>query len=646
MNMIEHCRKYGFVLVAVAGGPLAGVVGCGEGFGSSDCKASRTCAPSGDAGAAGEVDEAQGSGAKRSSGAGGDGSGAVRGGDATEAGGAAFGGGAHDAGSAGAGDIDEAAAGAGGAGGANLTNPPPTIASVTPSDGATAVEPNASVVIKFSEPLDPATVTAANIRLLDGTTPVSGKLVHVKGTVTFTPSAPLALLAPYTVSVTTGVTDEAGAALPSAYTSAFSIREGAWKTIDVATDKLSGLSDALPISSAGNVLVAWSGAAGAQCPVSARWFLRGAGLSTAQSFPVANQTKCAFVSAGGNADGVGAAVWVAPNVAHGVYVPQYRSDAWPGAATPISDQSNESMLPPRVVVAPSGAVTLFEHTAAGSKAWTTDVSGAWPAASDALSSYAAETATSVAFDSKGNGLAAWHAYDPARKKTSRMMVSRLTTGTGKWGTATDLPGSAAATPNASRGAPVVAFDGNGDGMALWVDAVSASTLMANRFSKSSGWTNAQAISGSLLVTLDDPPALVFDGQGFVAAFTALDAGKAYTYTARYNSVTGWEAYERRQLSAGDTSAPRMPRLVSDGRGNLMLVFAKGAGSAFTLMYQRYAAGTWGAINALPGGSITNPAFLITSALPLSMNSSGMAALAWANNDASLVISSIRLASFY
>lgn len=645
MSMAKRFRGYLLGLAAAATGALGGVIGCADGFGSSDCKASRTCIASGDAAAVGEAGDAPGSGAKNGRGAGGDGSGAVDGGTATDAGGAASGGDGRDAGGAGDGDGEEVA-GAGGGGRTDSANPPPTVVSVTPFDGAAAVEPGASVVIKFSEPLDAKTVTAANIRLLDGTTPVSGKLVHANSTVTFTPTAPLALLAPYTVSVTTGVTDEAGAALPSAYTSAFSIREGAWKTIDVATDKLNSLSDTLPISSAGNVLVAWSGAAGAQCPVSARWFLRGAGVSTAQSFPVADQTKCAFVSAAGNAAGVGAAVWSAPNVAHGVYVPQYRSEAWPVAITPVSDQSNESMLSPRLAVAPSGAVTLFEHTAAGSKAWTTNASGAWPVAGDALSSYVAETPTTVAFDSKGNGLAAWHAYDPARKKPSRMLVSRLTAATGKWAAATDLPGSVAGTANASRGAPVVAFDGKGDGMMLWADAVSTSTLMANRFSQSSGWAGAQAISGSLEVALDDPPALVFDGQGFVAAFTALDSGKVYTYTARYNSVTGWEAYQRRQLSAGDTSAQRMPRLVSDGRGNLMLVFAKGAGSAFSLMYQRYAAGTWGAINALPGGSITNPAFLIASALPMSMNASGMAALAWANNDASLVISSIRLASFY
>ena len=66
----------------------------------------------------------------------------------------------------------------------------------------------------------------------------------------------------------------------------------------------------------------------------------------------------------------------------------------------VSDQSDESLLLPRLAVAPSGAVTLFEHTSVGSKAWTTDASGAWPATGDALSSYAAETPTSVAFDAK------------------------------------------------------------------------------------------------------------------------------------------------------------------------------------------------------------------------------------------------------
>src|SRR5205085_10306823 len=96
--------------------------------------------------------------------------------------------------------------------------------------------------------------------------------------VTFTPTAPLALLGDYTVKVTTGVTDVAGAHLLEAFSSKFSVRDGAWHTaVDASNDRASTVSSALPISSSGEVLVAWTGTDGNHCPPRARRFLRGVG---------------------------------------------------------------------------------------------------------------------------------------------------------------------------------------------------------------------------------------------------------------------------------------------------------------------------------------------------------------------------------
>jgi hypothetical protein len=90
----------------------------------------------------------------------------------------------------------------------------------------------------------------------------------------------------------------------------------------------------------------------------------------------------------------------------------------------------------------------------------------------------------------------------------------------------------------------------------------------------------------------------------------------------------------------------MPRMVSDGRGNLMLVWAKPAGAnAYALVYQRYVGGKWGAIQALPGGSVSDKTFA-TDPLALAMNGSGMAALSWGSYDSNHLITTIRLASFF
>lgn len=72
-------------------------------------------------------------------------------------------------------------------------NGPPSIVSVTPEDGAASVEPSSVIEIVASEPLDAATVTLENIKLLDRGAEVAGQLSYADNVITFTPEKPLGL---------------------------------------------------------------------------------------------------------------------------------------------------------------------------------------------------------------------------------------------------------------------------------------------------------------------------------------------------------------------------------------------------------------------------------------------------------------------
>lgn len=657
--MAKRIHGVGGVVGAVVAATLGTAVGCGDGFASDDCRTSHTC-PS----AAGEpaVGGASDGNDTTAGGAGGR--------DGTPLGGAAPTGGASD-GLAGAGgadvvcrvdadcsnDIAEDGAEVCDNGECLAGNPPPTVVSSTPANDEVDVEPDTSIVIEFSEPLDPKTVTSTTIQVLDGTTPVPGELVYEDDEVTFTPASPLTLLAPYTLLVTTGVTDAEGAPLLTELSSTFQVRDGAWKTIDVVKGEITGMSDTLPMTSTGRALVAWNGTGLDRCPATAKWFLRGEADDVVRTFPTNSQPECEHISAGANAAGVAGVVWVSPNSGQGVTVQQYRAEGWLATASLLV--KNPSAQLPRLAVAPSGAMTVFEHdTTTGSFVWTTDADGNWPATGALPGTGArvsldlARSPTSAAFDSLGRGWAVWKAQAVAAgKEFESIVASRLPTARGNWATAKDLPGGVAAAPpdestgETRRGAPVVALDGQGDPLVLWVDGDTGGTLMASRYVLSA-WTAPKSVSPALVVDeFHEPPALAFDGQAFVAAWTAQEAGKYYTYTARYDLKTGWDAYQKQQTVAADgTSAAKMPRLVSDGRGNLLLVYAKGQGSSFTLVYQRYANGAWGDITPVPGGTVSTRDFGYKT-LALSMSSNGLAALAWANYGTDF-ISSIRLASFY
>jgi hypothetical protein len=100
-------------------------------------------------------------------------------------------------------------------------------------------------------------------------------------------------------------------------------------------------------------------------------------------------------------------------------------------------------------------------------------------------------------------------------------------------------------------------------------------------------------------------------------------------------------------AADGTSAGRMPRLATDGRGHLMLVYATGAAPSFKLRYQRYLNDAWGLITDIPDGAVSSTSFELTDILPLSMSRNGLGALAWATHDGNEAFTTaIRLASFY
>jgi hypothetical protein len=88
----------------------------------------------------------------------------------------------------------------------------PAVTAVTPADGATGVSLDTVVSVAFSEPMDPATLTGANVQLRRGTT-VLGVTVSVGGgnqSVVLTPAVrPLEVNTLYTVTLT-GLRDVAG----------------------------------------------------------------------------------------------------------------------------------------------------------------------------------------------------------------------------------------------------------------------------------------------------------------------------------------------------------------------------------------------------------------------------------------------------
>ena len=98
---------------------------------------------------------------------------------------------------------------------------PPTVSSTTPNNGAVEVSVSSSLAATFSEPMDPLTISTATFTVKQGGAPVAGAVSYSGGTVTFTPSSPLAPNVPFTATITSGAQDLAGNPLAANYSWSF-----------------------------------------------------------------------------------------------------------------------------------------------------------------------------------------------------------------------------------------------------------------------------------------------------------------------------------------------------------------------------------------------------------------------------------------
>jgi hypothetical protein len=99
----------------------------------------------------------------------------------------------------------------------------PTVLSTTPVEGAIGVAINAHVAAMFSEPMSPATLSAATFTLTtgDASAPIAGSVVYASSEAVFWPTAALASSTTYDAKITTGATGANGLALAANYTWSF-----------------------------------------------------------------------------------------------------------------------------------------------------------------------------------------------------------------------------------------------------------------------------------------------------------------------------------------------------------------------------------------------------------------------------------------
>lgn len=100
---------------------------------------------------------------------------------------------------------------------------PPTVSSTSPANGASQVPINIVISATFSESMDPDTLSENTFIVINASSGaiVFGEVTYSDKTASFTPASHLEIDKPYTVTITTSVTDEAGNAMVQTFSWSF-----------------------------------------------------------------------------------------------------------------------------------------------------------------------------------------------------------------------------------------------------------------------------------------------------------------------------------------------------------------------------------------------------------------------------------------
>ncbi|HTV22446.1 MAG TPA: Ig-like domain-containing protein [Polyangiaceae bacterium] len=488
-------------------------------------------------------------------------------------------------------DGNAGGASAGSSGTTNPDAPPLTIESITPADEASDVELDAVIEVRFSAPLDPATATASNVVVQGPNGAIEGDLTVAGDVVRFAPAAPLPLLTPVRVSLSTALKSAEGRALAAAVEAQFQSRDGVFRDpVQINAGAASGLF--LRGNDSGDLIATWTDLQ-VRSNVEGMVFDGDAGAWTTAQL-IENDDQLAFTqpvaAVAPNGDSIVtwrgggwarySGSWAAATIAQGVAFPNLAlADAAALSATNTMGNASFQLLPSgasawseaqpllmggrveAVDTLDGGFIAVGTRNGALVAGQLAEPTGAW---SEFTSLAEMQQVDQLRLATRGDAAAvAWvdRREVPATETQELSFVSRAATrvfAEDAWAPALELPEGA--------DLPWVSVAEGGRALAVWtqVDAVSVSSFSADQ-----GWTEPQQLAEQSQLV----PAGAVDGNG---NFMAVWPSNEQIAVRRQASGGQWQA-----LEAIDSQVTVALWSHVDGQGRVSLVWQNGNGIWWT-----------------------------------------------------------------
>jgi len=384
-----------------------------------------------------------------------------------------------------------------------VDNVAPVISALSPVNGATDVDPTATLSAIFNEDMFASTLDESSFTLSDSNGVIAGTVSFdaLTNVASFAPTNQLALLQNYSASLSAAVTDVSGNALPPTSWS-FTTRDGVWGAPEFIETDDAGDADSAQIAMNANgyAMAVWRQYDGSNHNIMARPYIPGTGWGEVE--PI-------------EADDANA------------YDPQI-----------VVDANGNAIVVWQQAVRDGGTDVIGRFWA---NRYTPD--GGWDTAEPIETSMTDRMAAQylqLAVGGNGNAIAVWQQQDA--RISSIIRANHYTPNDG-WGVAERID----RIDNdlfPFRGAPKIAMDANGNALAVWPQeedfyGFGSSNNWVNRYTPGSGWDEAQLIETDTGYATNPQVAFDTNGNALAAWDQSDDNGRFRILTKRYTPEDGW-----------------------------------------------------------------------------------------------------------
>jgi len=521
----------------------------------------------------------------------------------------------------------------------------PTISSTTPEASATLVARNSIITAVFDEDIFAQTVDSSSFTLAKSSS-VDGMVTFdgVTNVATFSPSSELAILANYTVTLSTAITDLSGNALTTDYNWSFTTAEGAWGTAAVVeTDNATGHSAFSPqigFDASGNAIAVWAQGNGT---VNRIWANRYDASIGSWSTPELIETN---IATGHNAvspkigvddSGNAIAIWIHNDgMLDRIWASRYdvTTGLW-SAESMIDADNGDTAFDPQIALDASGnAIVVWDQS---ESIWANRydvITGLWSTAAEIETDNTAghsAYSSQIRFDAIGNAIAVWAQYDGV---VDSIWANRYDATAGLWGTEVLIETDNTAGHSAS--VPQIALDASGNAIAVWEQSDgSVVSIWANRYDTTTGlWSTAELIETDNAAGHNGSvPQIALDASGNAIAVWEQSNGSVDSIWAnRYDTTTGlWSEATVIETDNDTGHNGSEPQIALDASGNAIAVWRQSNGSVVSIWANRYdtTTGLWSEATVIETDNDTGHN---GSEPQIALDASGNAIAVWSQSD--------------